>query len=220
MSMLSGAQWQMMQPASACHMPDVSTQMLPADEQQMAAGSQEQSDDDQPEVPEQVRSLQHLQQTSPQCRWQPPFLQLAQHIPRSQATTPSARDTGLRHGSSHRPVASMRAVTGSLCVQVLVFCKETEGLFFVQQNLFVCLCNACQDKPEADRTFTGTGFEGHCGAAASKKWKVSCCRVLVSKSFSEPSGLQPCASDATQARLTAEISQAAARASRGGARGW
>ena len=75
------------------------------------------------------------------------------------------------------------AVTGSLCVQVVVFCKETEGLFLVQQDLFVCLCNACQDKVEADRTFTGTGFEAHCGAAASKKWKVSCCRVLVFRNF-------------------------------------
>lgn len=74
-------------------------------------------------------------------------------------------------------------MTSFLCVQIVVFCKQTEGLFLVQQDLFVCLCNACQDKPETDRTFTGTGFEAHCGAAASKKWKVSCCQLLVSKYY-------------------------------------
>ena len=102
-----------------------------------------------------------------------------QHTPRSPATIQtlctirSAQDTGLRNSSS-------------LCVQIVVFCKETEGQFLVQQGLFVCLCNACQDKPEADRTFSGTGFEAHCGAAASKKWKVSCCRVLVFTSVCHP----------------------------------
>lgn len=98
-------------------------------------------------------------------------------------------------------------MTSFLCVQIVVFCKQTEGLFLVQQDLFVCLCNACQDKPETDRTFTGTGFEAHCGAAASKKWKVSCCQLLVSKSYIEP-----------RLALNAEICEAAARSSRGGAR--
>ena len=110
-----------------------------------------------------------------------PFIQPAQHTARSHATSCFAQDTGLWHGSSYRPMASRSirlsasgAPTSSLYVQIVVFCKETEGLFLVQQDLFVCLCGACQDKPEADRTFSGTGFEAHCGAAASKKWKVSC----------------------------------------------
>eukprot|EP00891_Asterochloris_glomerata_P000024 jgi/Astpho2/24/Aster-x0886 len=82
------------------------------------------------------------------------------------------------------------AVTSFLCVQIVVFCKQTEGLFLVQQDLFVCLCNACQDKPETDRTFTGTGFEAHCGAAASKKWKKSV-KLLPGQVEEVPEGGKP-----------------------------
>ena len=60
-----------------------------------------------------------------------------------------------------------------ICLQVIVVtCKGVQALFSIDREMFVCQCLACQGKPVADITFTGTGFERHCGAGASKKWKV------------------------------------------------
>ena len=37
----------------------------------------------------------------------------------------------------------------------------------------ICECADCRRRPEADREFSCTQFEAHCGAGAAKKWKAS-----------------------------------------------
>lgn len=60
-----------------------------------------------------------------------------------------------------------------MCLQVIVVtCNDIQALFYIERERFMCQCLACQGKPVADMTFTGTAFERHCGAGASKKWRV------------------------------------------------
>ena len=51
---------------------------------------------------------------------------------------------------------------------IVVTCNDIQALFYIEREMFVCQCLACQ----GDMTFTGSGFERHCGAGASKKWRV------------------------------------------------
>lgn len=61
----------------------------------------------------------------------------------------------------------------NVALQVIVMCNGYRGQFLVGQQRVVCLCSDCRKKPEAEREFSCTQYEQHCGAGAAKKWKAS-----------------------------------------------
>ena len=52
-------------------------------------------------------------------------------------------------------------------------CNGYRGIFLLGLQRVICLCNDCKKKAEADREFSCTQYEQHCGAGAAKKWKAS-----------------------------------------------
>lgn len=52
-------------------------------------------------------------------------------------------------------------------------CNGYRGIFLLGLQRVICMCNDCRKKPEAEREFSCTQYEQHCGAGAAKKWKAS-----------------------------------------------
>lgn len=65
----------------------------------------------------------------------------------------------------------LTAFCGAL--QIVVTCNGYRGIFLLGLQRVICLCNDCERKPEAEREFSCTQYEQHCGAGAAKKWKAS-----------------------------------------------
>ena len=58
-------------------------------------------------------------------------------------------------------------------VQIIVMCNGYRGVFLLGLQRVICMCTDCCKKPEAEREFSCTQYEQHCGAGAAKKWKAS-----------------------------------------------
>ncbi len=58
-------------------------------------------------------------------------------------------------------------------VQIIVMCNGYRGIFLLGLQRVICMCTDCCKKPEAEREFSCTQYEQHCGAGAAKKWKAS-----------------------------------------------
>ena len=58
-------------------------------------------------------------------------------------------------------------------VQVVVMCNGYRGHLLVGLQRVICMCSDCKKLPEAEREFSCTQYEQHCGAGAAKKWKAS-----------------------------------------------
>eukprot|EP00891_Asterochloris_glomerata_P002152 jgi/Astpho2/2152/fgenesh1_pg.00040_%23_10_t len=55
----------------------------------------------------------------------------------------------------------------------VVSCNSIRGTLLLGPQRVICECADCRRRPEADREFSCTQFEAHCGAGAAKKWKAS-----------------------------------------------
>ncbi len=60
-----------------------------------------------------------------------------------------------------------------LALQIVVMCNGYRGTFLLGLQRVICMCTDCRKKPEAEREFSCTQYEQHCGAGAAKKWKAS-----------------------------------------------
>ncbi|DBA76675.1 TPA: hypothetical protein ACH3X2_008711 [Trebouxia sp. C0005] len=74
-------------------------------------------------------------------------------------------------GTSLKPAA--KAVNADTAKKIIVMCNGYRGIFLLGLQRVICMCTDCCKKPEAEREFSCTQYEQHCGAGAAKKWKAS-----------------------------------------------
>ena len=75
--------------------------------------------------------------------------------------------------NSWRPAGPSPHPETPCALQFVVSCNSIRGTLLLGPQRVICECADCQNRPEADRDFSCTQFEAHCGAGAAKKWKAS-----------------------------------------------